>query len=343
MSIVYALIIIAVLILFHELGHFIAARRIGIPVHEFSLGFGYRLLGTKRGDTEYSIRLIPLGGYVRMAGEEPGDMENPDGYNARTPLEKMRVSFAGPFMNFILAILIFIITNAVIGIAVPTKDAIIDDVLKDKPAYQAGLKAGDQILAVNHQEVSSWNQFVENVRKQPTGKPMQLTVRRGQETKVLEMIPMKDKSTGNTIIGVSGKYVFERKGILAAIKLGFVQTYQMTVFMLSSLGMMFTGGVSANDLAGPVGITSLIGDAARNGLVSLLTFSAFLSINLGILNLLPIPALDGSRIMFAIVEVIRRKPMNPEKEGYIHFIGFVFLMLIILFATYNDIIRLIKG
>lgn len=342
-SIVIALIIIAILIFFHELGHFIAARRVGIPVHEFSLGFGYQLLGTKRGGTQYSLRLIPLGGYVRMAGEEPGDMENPLGYNTRTPLEKIRVTFAGPFMNFVLAALIFIYIFAVIGVGVPVNEAIIGDVLKDKPAYEAGLKAGDKILAVNDQKVGSWNEFVEKIQTNPAGKSLQLTISRNQETKVVKLTPERDKSTGQSIVGVYSKIVYERRGIIEAVKLGFVRTYQMTVLMLQSLGMLFTGGVSTSDIAGPVGITSMVGEAARSGMVSLLTFTAFLSINLGLLNLMPIPALDGSRILFSLVEIIRRKPLDPEKEGYIHWVGFMFLMLIMLLATYNDIVRIIKG
>ncbi len=341
MSIVLALIIIAILILVHELGHFVAARRVGIPVHEFSLGFGYKLLSTKKGETEYSLRLIPLGGFVRMAGEEPGDTDNPDGFNKRTPWEKMQVSFAGPFMNFVLAALIFIYIFAVIGVP----QAIVGDVIKDKPAYHAGLKSGDKILAVNDQKVSSWNQFVETIQKNPAGKELQLTISRNQNSQVLSMTPVRNESNGQTIIGVypSSKVTFERQGIVTAVKLGFTQTYQMTVLMISGLGMLFTGAVTSADLAGPVGITNMVGEAARSGVVNLLSFSAFLSINLGILNLLPIPALDGSRIVFAIVEAVRRKPMNPEREGFVHWVGFLFLMSLILFVTYNDIVKLIKG
>lgn len=340
-SIVIALIIIAILIFVHELGHFIAARRVGIPVHEFSLGFGYRLLGTKRGETEYSLRLIPLGGYVRMAGEEPGDMENPLGFNTRTPLDKIRVTFAGPFMNFVLAALIYIYTFTVIG--VPLNDPVIGEVMKGKPAAEAGLKTGDKVLAVNNQQVASWNEFVAKIQTNPEGKALQLTISRNQETRVVELTPVMNKETGKPIVGVYPKQIFERQGIITAVKLGFVQTYQMTAGMLAGLGMLFTGGVSTSDIAGPVGITSMVGEAARSGMVYLLSFTAFLSINLGILNLLPIPALDGSRIMFALVEAIRRKPLDPEKEGYIHWFGFLFLMLIMLLATYNDIIRAIKG
>ncbi len=343
MTIVIALIIIAILILVHELGHFIAARRIGIPVHEFSLGFGYKLFSIKKAETEYSLRLIPLGGFVRMAGEEPGDTDNPDGFNTRTPLEKMRVAFAGPFMNFVLAVLIFIYTFAVIGVAKPINEAVIGEVIKGKPAYEAGLKTNDKILAVNNQEVASWNQFVSIIQKSQAGKPMQLKISRNGQSQVLSLTPVRNETTGKPILGVYSQFTFERQGIISAIKLGFTQTYQMTVALLSGLGMIFTGDVSTNDLAGPVGITNMVGEAARNGMVYLLSFAALLSVNLGILNLLPIPALDGSRIVFAMVEAIRRKPMDPEKEGFIHWLGFLFLMLLIVFVTYNDIVKLIKG
>jgi regulator of sigma E protease len=343
MTIVIALIIIAVLILVHEWGHFMAARRIGIPVHEFSLGFGYKLFSTKKNGVEYSLRLIPLGGFVRMAGEEPGDNEDPNGFSKRTPLEKMAVSFAGPFMNFVLAILIFIYTFAVIGVAQPSNDAIIGEVIQGKPAYVAGLQSGDKILAINQQKISSWKQFVNTIQKEPANQPLQLTVDRAGKTRKLTVTPTLNESTGKAILGVYSQVKFERQGIFTAIKMGFTQTYQMTGLLLSGLGMLFTGAASTSDLAGPVGITNMVGEAARGGIVYLLSFAAFLSINLGVLNLLPIPSLDGSRLVFAIVEAIRRKPMDPQKEGFIHWIGFLFLMGLIVFATYNDIVRLIKG
>ena len=152
-----------------------------------------------------------------------------------------------------------------------------------------------------------------------------------------------NESTGLPAIGVLGSVIYEKQGIFEAVKIGFQQTYDLTRLMLIGLWTIITGGASAGDLAGPVGITQLVGEAAQVGSVFLLTFAAFLSINLGIINLLPIPALDGSKIVFAVVEAIRRKPMEPEKEGLIHFIGFVFLMLLIVIVTYNDIMRLIKG
>jgi regulator of sigma E protease len=343
MTIVIALIIIAILILAHEWGHFIVARRIGIPVHEFSLGFGYKLFSTRKNGVEYSLRLIPLGGFVRMAGEEPGDMDNPNGFNTRKPLEKMAVAFSGPFMNFILAIFIFIYTFAVIGVAQPMNDAIVGEVLKGKPADSAGLKTNDRVLTVNGKDVVNWNDFVGTIKNNNVGVPLELKIDRGGAISNITLKSIQDEATGKPIVGIYPQVEFERQGIINAIKLGFIQTYQMTTLLLGGLGMLFTGAASASDMAGPVGITNMVGEAARGGMVYLLSFTAFLSINLGILNLLPIPALDGSRMVFALVEAVRRKPLNPEKEGFIHWLGFLFLMSIIVFVTYNDIVRLIKG
>ncbi len=343
MTIVIALIMIAVLILAHEWGHFMAARRIGIPVYEFSLGFGHKLLSTNKNGVEYSLRLIPLGGFVRMAGEEPGDMNNPDGFNTRKPWEKIVVSFSGPFMNFVLALFIFIYSFAVIGVAQQVDEAVVGDILQGKPAATAGLQTNDRILAINDKNISSWNEFVDTIKNNAVGTPLVVKVERDGAISSLILQSVQDETTGKPIVGVYPQVEFEKQGIMNSIKLGIIQTYQMSALLLSGLGMLFTGAASASDLAGPVGITNMVGEAARGGMGYLLSFAAFLSINLGIINLLPIPALDGSRIVFALLEVVRRKPLDPDKEGFIHWVGFMFLMLIIVFATYNDIVRLIKG
>ncbi len=343
MSIVIAIIMLAVLILAHELGHFMVARWIGIPVHEFSLGFGTKLLSAQKGGTEYSLRLIPLGGYVRMAGEEPGDMNEPAGFNNRKPWEKMAVSFAGAFMNLVLAVLIFIYIFAVIGVAQPMDDALVGEIVSGKPAASAGLQTNDRILTVNGMDIASWEQFVDTIKTNQVGAPMDIEIERDGAISHLTIKSVLDETSGNPIIGVYPQIQYARQGILEAIKLGFIQTYDMTVLLLGGLGMLVSGQASSGDLAGPVGIYTMVGEAAQGGMIYLLSFTAFLSINLGIINLLPIPALDGSRIVFGMIEAVRRKPMDPEKEGFIHWLGFLFLMLLIVFVTYNDIVRLIKG
>lgn len=343
MNIITALIILAVLILAHEWGHFIVARWVGIPIHEFSLGFGRKLYSIHKNGVEYSLRLVPMGGFVRMAGEEPGDIDDPNGYNRRRPWEKIGVALSGPFMNFVLAVLIFIFAFAVIGVPQAVNQAVIGELVAGKPAASAGLQPGDRILQVNSTDIESWDQFVGLIHESEVGEPLQVEYQRDGATAQITVNPVMDEQSGYPIVGVYPQIEYERQNVVEAVKLGFIQTYQMTAMLLSSLGLLFTGGVAPSDLAGPVGITKMIGEAASSGAMYLLSFTGFLSINLGIINLLPIPALDGSRIVFAVIEKVRRKPLDPKKEGFIHWLGFMFLILLIIFATYNDLVRLIKG
>jgi len=342
-TILITLAIIAVLILVHEFGHFIVARRIGIPVWEFSLGFGPRLLGTKRNGTEYSIRLIPLGGYVRMAGEEPGDGDDPNGYNRRTPLEKMRVAFAGPFMNLVAAMLIFVYIYSVTGVEESLPGAVIGQVLDGTPAQTAGIKAGDQVLAINGSKIENWNELTGKIGATKEGQTIKMSIERNNHPLSLEVKPTFNKTLNKNYIGIKPVITFKKLGIVEAVKNGFQRTYEFTVILLSGLGLLVSGGASMGDLSGPVGITKMVGEVAEVGWSQLLAFSAFLSINLGILNLLPIPALDGSRIVFALVEGIRRKPLAPEKEGFIHWLGFIFLIGLMIIVTFNDIVKLYRG
>ncbi len=341
MSIIITLLIIAVLVLVHEWGHFIVARKIGIPVHEFALGFGYKLFSITKNGVEYSFRLIPLGGFVRMAGEEYGDdFSEPTGYSSRTPLEKIAVAFAGPFMNFVLAIIIFIVIYAFIGIPEPTNSPILGKVLEGKPAYTAGLRVNDEILQINGSKINSWEEFTQFISTSQAATDLELLVNRNNEHIAINVKPEIDTSTDTTIIGVLPLVKYSKQSILASIQLGLYQTYELTALLLAGLWTLITGGASMQDLAGPVGITKLVGEVAQIGFVFVLNFAAFLSINLGILNLLPIPALDGSKIVFATIEGIRRKPIEPEREGFIHWIGFLLLITLIIVVTFNDIAKL---
>ncbi|HEX3011496.1 MAG TPA: RIP metalloprotease RseP [Syntrophomonadaceae bacterium] len=342
MSVLVTIIVLSILILVHEWGHFIAARRVGIPVYEFSLGFGYRLLHYEKNGVVYSLRIFPIGGFVQMAGEQPDDLNNPDGFNNRTPLEKMRVAFAGPLMNFILPIFIFIYSYAFIGIPTPVKEVVIGGVIAGQPAAQAGLKENDHVLSINGRTVKTWDEFTNTIKKS-YHKSLRLKISREGTIIYKTVTPQITKQSNVPKIGAYSQVHYEKQGIVNSVKFGFIKTYDFTVLMIQSLGMLFTGAASASDLAGPVGITMMVGEAAQGGILYLLAFVAFLSVNLGVINLLPIPALDGSRIMFAAVESIRKKPIAPEKEGFIHWLGFMFLMLLIVLVTYNDIVRLIKG
>ncbi|MEQ8236703.1 MAG: M50 family metallopeptidase, partial [Syntrophomonadaceae bacterium] len=261
MTIITALIILAVLILVHEWGHFMVARRIGIPVHEFSLGFGRKLYSTRKNGVEYSLRLIPMGGFVRMAGEEPGDMNDPDGYNNRRPWEKVGVAFSGPFMNFVLAVLIFIYTFAVIGMPQASPEAVIGELVSGKPAASAGLQVGDRILQVNNVPITSWDEFVGMIHANESGTTMQFLVERDAGTAVYNIEPVVDEQAGYPIIGVYPQLQYVRQNVVDAIKLGFIQTYDTTALLLGGLGQLFTGAVAPTELAGPVGITRMVGEA----------------------------------------------------------------------------------
>lgn len=342
MTVVITILMLSVLILAHEWGHFMAARRVGIPVYEFSLGFGYRILHYEKNGVTYSLRIFPIGGFVQMAGEQPDDLDNPEGFNNRTPLEKIRVAFAGPLMNFVLAVIVFIFSYAVIGLPTPVKEVVIGGVVSGQPAEKAGLKENDHILAIDGKQIGNWNEFTATI-KESSDRPLQLKIQRDGRIIYKTVTPARANNAAEPKIGAYSKVIYERQGILTSIKFGFIKTYEFTVLLFQSLSMLFSGAASASDLAGPVGITMMVGEAAQGGILYLLAFMAFLSINLGVLNLLPIPALDGSRIVFSIIEAIRRKPLAPEKEGFIHWLGFMFLMLLIVLVTYNDIVRLIKG
>ena len=342
MSIVITLAIIAVLVLAHEWGHFFAARKIGIPVYEFSIGFGYRLWSSKRDGVLFSVRLIPLGGFVRLAGEEAGDMEDPNGYANRTPYEKMAVSFAGPFMNFVLAFFIFICSYALIGMPYSADEPVIGKVLNGSPAYLAGLQKGDRITNINGVEIGTWTILEANARNTGLASLRIEYERQGEHLKA-DIAPAILDSVGNTGMGVMPVTYYQRYGVTESLIIGIELTYDLTAALLSSLGTLISGKASVDDVAGPVGITRMVGDFARMGISSLLFFTAFLSINLGVMNLLPIPALDGARILFSLIEVIRRKPINKEREGFLHWVGLLLLMALMAIITFNDIVRWIKG
>ena len=343
MNILLALIIIAILVLVHEWGHFVIARMIGIPVYEFAIGFGPKLISREKNGVLYSVRIFPLGGFVKMAGEESEDLEAEDGYLKRKPWEKIAVSLAGPLMNFAFAILLFIVLFAGIGMPQAVTEPLIGEVMIGQPAEKAGFQTGDLILAVKGTEVATWAEFTELIATAEPGSDINFTVKRENEIFDLVVTTTENPATGRTMIGVVNQVEYQRQSIWVSVKSGFGYTYVMTAALLGGLLEMISGNVSSGDIAGPVGIVGLIGDTAQDGLLTLLNFMGFLSINLGVINLLPIPALDGGKILFALVEAIRRKPLPIEKEATVNWLGFLFLMGLIVLATYNDILRILSS
>jgi regulator of sigma E protease len=333
MPILIAVIVFSVIIIVHELGHFLAARAVGIEVEEFSIGFGPKLVSLGR-DTKFSIRLIPMGGFVRMLGEEDGSGEdNPASYPNKSPLQRMAVIAAGPVMNFLLAMLIFIILYSALGV-VAENVAIVGGVVPGLPAEQAGLLAGDEIIAIDSQSMEKWTDIQNYVRANPN-KALQFTLLRAGKTLTVEVTPRMGQEFPE--VGITPPV--KRLSFGASIIQGISETGRMTAAVFGSLVGIITRKVPVGDLTGPIGIVHYVGEAARAGWLNVLSLAALISVNLGLFNLLPIPALDGSKIAFLGVELIRRKPLDPKKESIVHLVGFALLITLMLAVMYKDIIR----
>ncbi len=337
LTVIAVVLVFGMLIFFHELGHFLLAKRAGVLVYEFALGFGPKVVAFQRGETLYTIRAVPLGGFVRFAGLEPQETDVPPerSFKNKSIGQRMSVIAAGPIANFLLAAVLFCGVFLVQGFPEPTTT--IDQVLPEEPAAVAGLQSGDRILAINGAPLKEWDELSARISEKP-GEDLLLEVER--DGAVTEIAVVAESAAGVGRIGISPEVEFQKVGILTALAGGVQYTYEITVLILTFLGQMIIGQAPP-DVGGPVRIVSEIGTAAQLGLVPLLNLAAFLSINVGLFNLLPIPALDGSRLMFLAWEGISRKPLKPEKEGAFHLIGFALLLLLIAVVTYRDILDLI--
>lgn len=332
----WAIPVFGILIFIHELGHFAVAKYFDVHVQEFALGFGPALVGFTKGETRYNLRIVPLGGFVRMAGMEDGDAEDPRGFNKKSVLARAAVIAAGPIMNFVLAAALFAGYHYVMGSPDPL--SILGGVAQQCqtvtcPAYQAGLQAGDKVVAINSQPVSKWEEILRVVTSSE-GKPLAFRVQRGSEIKDLTMTPILQD--GRYIVGIMQSV---KKGSLGeAVVQGPRLTWEVSKSWVSGLWEMVSGRVKPQ-LSGPVGITREIAQQASQGWDNLLWLTAFLSINLGMFNLLPIPALDGSRILFIGVEAVRGRRLDPQRENMVHFVGFLLLIGLMLVVTYGEIVR----
>lgn len=324
-----AVFVFLVVILVHEFGHFSVAKIVGIKVNEFSIGMGPKLFQKKKGETEYTLRVLPIGGYVKMEGEDEAS-NDPRSFNKVSALSRIAVVAAGAIMNFVLAIVILTIVSY--GIGMPTN--IIDNTVPGSPAEKSGLISGDIIININGIEINNWDATVDSINKSDPNKEMEIGIKRDNEIRKIMVKPITEK--GKTIIGIVPKY---EKSISSAIKGGFENTFMFLKLMFEFIGMIFKGKVGIKHLSGPVGVIHEVGVQAKLGIYNLLYILGFISVNLGFFNLLPIPALDGSRIVFLLVELVRGKPIDPEKEGFIHFVGFILLISLMLIVTYRDLIK----
>jgi len=330
--------VFGLLVLVHELGHFFTAKLVGMRVDEFGIGFGPKILSYKHGQTLYSLGMIPLGGFNKIAGMDPEEKQDEQSFYAKSIPARMLVIAAGSVMNFILPILLFMIIFLSSGIETPSFQPIVGNVFADKPAAQAGLVVGDRIVSVNDTEITSWQEFVKIIQVNANNKLI-LGYEHQGKIQITTVIPEYDEKANRGIIGIMPQLEKYRPGVIEAIGLSFKQTYMVASSMVVGIGQMITGKVAA-EVAGPIGVAQMAGEVAQLGLMPLLQFAAFLSINLGLINLLPVPVLDGGHLVTLVIEGLRGKPLKPNQMQFIQMIGFALLMLLFLVATFKDISRL---
>ena len=339
LTIIAAVFVFGLLVLVHEFGHFITAKMTGMRVDEFAIGFGPKLISTKRGETIYSIRAVPLGGFNDIAGMDPLNNEAGErGYCEKSVLSRMIVILAGSAMNFVLPVILFFGIFFFSGVSTPSNEPVIGSIIEGKAAEQAGLMAGDKIISVDGKNVDSWLAFTESIKGMKEEQMLTIAYERNGQISEIELQPTYDKDSKRFLIGVQSGIDHREVGIFEAIQLAFQRTFEIIAMMLSALVELFYSPSQA-DLAGPIGIAQMAGKVAETGFVPLLNFAALLSLNLGIINLLPVPALDGGHFVTLALEAVRGKPLSPKAIIYAQRVGVVLLLLLMLFATKNDIVR----
>ena len=338
--------VLVVLIIAHELGHFVTAKASGVRVEEFGLGFPPRLYGIKKGETIYSLNALPFGGFVKMAGEE--DPSGPGSLASKPFGIRLAVLSAGSLMNALLPFLLFSIAFMVPH-NVATGQVVVNDVVPNSPAISAGIAPGDTLISINDKPIHNIGDVHRNILTN-LGEPINILVKHDDSTtETIQVIPRWRPPEGEGAIGISVRtvnttVVRQSEPFWRAIPLGVSTFLQTIVLFKNGILLMIVGTAPAGGIVGPVGIAQMTGEAAQAGFSPLLEFAAFLSINLAIINMLPLPALDGGRIVFVVLEVIRRgRRVSPRIEGIIHTIGFSLLIGLLLLITYRDIIRIISG
>ncbi len=344
LSLLWFILILGGIVAIHEFGHFIFAKMANIYVYEFSIGMGKKIFGKKKknSETEFCIRAIPLGGYVMMAGEDVEDKKVPKDRQMcnKNFIQRFLVLFAGPFNNFLFAFLVLFISALIYG-AVSTKP-IIGDVAEGYPAIEAGLEKGDLVLSIDGENISSWDKGLIKLQTNK-GTEVVFKVQKASgsvvEYRVSPIEEVDDNGNTSYKFGIATSYDKEY-GFIKSLKYAFNKTISLFGSMFDTLKYLFTGRVGVNQLSGPVGIYSIIDSQAKEGLEAVLYLVAYLSINVGIINLLPFPAFDGGRILFLIIEKLFKKPVSSNVENIIHTIGFMLIIGLLIYVTINDIIRL---
>lgn len=335
---ILAIILFCVMIFPHELGHFIAARRVGVKVNEFAFGMGPAIWKKQGRQTLYSIRLFPVGGFCAMEGEDE-DSDEPGAFGNKKPWQKILVLAAGSFMNIICAILIMSLIIGIMGFTT----TVIDQVTADMPAEAAGIMAGDRVLKIDETEIEQWAD-VSRAIQASEGEAMEVSVERDKEIHTLTVVPQLTEGVdaqGNPAQGYAlGITCRISHNPLKAVVDGVQSTWNMVKMMFSALGQLFSGQAGVDELSGPVGMINMVSQTVQYGFWYYGFLTALICVNLAIINMLPLPALDGGRIIFVIYTMITGKKVSEKVEGTVHFIGIVLLLGLMAFVTMNDITRI---
>ncbi len=337
-TILVAVLIFGVLIMTHEYGHFLAARRCGVDVLEFSVGMGPLIWKKKKGETQYSVRLLPIGGYCRMKGEEgdeDGDWEAKGCLYAAPPAKRMIIMAAGAAMNLLTAVLIFFILLCMNGTDATT---VIATVSEGSPAMEAGIEAGDRIIRIDDTEISEWDDITGAIREGPGPELTVTVIKASGEEKRYTLTPRFEEEQNAYLIGISPRV---RTSVFKALGRSFYLTGYYMVLILRLLGQIITGKMGMEAFSGPIGATVIIGQYIPYGIQYVLEIAASIAVSLGLFNLLPIPALDGSRIVFCLIELIKGSPVNRDLEAKIHTVGMILLLGFACFIAYRDVITYI--
>ena len=340
-----AMIMLSVLVFFHELGHFLVARFFGVKVERFSIGFGKVLFSKYWMGTEWAFAPILLGGYVKMKGQDDANplakSSDPDSYNSKKPWQKILILLAGPFANFILAFFIYF-GISLYGIPTVKKsvEPIVGEVVKGKPAYKAGFKTGDKIIKINNFTIENWSDVSKAIEKSKA--PLNIEVLRDGKEITFKLNPILENNRTIIGVGVNRDALFEYKPMpfVDAIKNAYKKTVDAAFLIGKGVGQVATGEVDSKNIGGAITIFDLIIKMAKEGAVFLLSMVAFISVNLGVLNLLPIPALDGGHIMFNLYEILTRRELNEKVMLSLTMAGWVFLIGLMFFGLFNDVNRI---
>ena len=346
-TLIILILMLGVLIFVHEFGHFIVAKKCGVHVDEFALGMGPVIYKFKRKNdpTLYSLRLLPIGGFCAMAGEVYEEREKKlkkDQYMCnKKPYQKFLILVAGVTMNFILAIILFFLQGMIWGSN--EQLSYIGLVTEKSAVAEAGIEVGDRIVSINGVKTNTWDKIQVALALENEDESYEFVIKKEDgSTKKYEITPKTEKledGTERKVFGL-GAGTEVKKGVISSIKYAFVKLYSVFTSMGLIIIKLFTGALGLNSLSGPVGMYTLVGETAKLGIQNLLFLTAYLSVNLGFVNIIPFPAFDGGRILFVLIEKIKGSPVKPEVENWFHNIGFILLMILMLVITYQDILRL---